>query len=353
MIHKFCFPLNEHAVNVEHCSGKRFINEEPVDNTIKNLIKWSLKRKPKTWPDWVPASAGPTPPSYVADDRVRITVVNHATVLIQVAGLNILTDPVWSDRASPVAWAGPKRVTPPGLRFSQLPPIHVVLLSHDHYDHLDIPTLESLYRVHRPLIIAGIGINKVLQRESKVLSCVEMNWWNHLPLSEHVQVHMVPARHFSGRSLHDKNHTLWGGFVLDAPGGPIYFAGDTGYGRFVDDIRARFGPMRFALLPIGAYEPRWFIGPVHLSPGEAVRVHQQLDVQQSLAIHYGTFQLSDEGFYDPIIQLRQALREAGLARDAFLVKPFGEAIAYQVSQSNQQVSEVLEAEPEQEVALVS
>jgi L-ascorbate metabolism protein UlaG (beta-lactamase superfamily) len=351
MIQKFCFPLRQHAVEGDHCSGKRFTNEEPVGNTIKNLLKWAVQRKPKAWPDWVPLTVGPTPPNYVAEDRVRITVINHSTALIQVAGLNILTDPVWSERVSPVGWAGPKRVIPPGLAFEQLPPIHVVLISHDHYDHLDIPTLEMLHQVHRPLIVAGIGVNKVLKRESKVLSCVEMNWWNHLPLSEDVQVHMVPARHFSGRSVHDKNHTLWGGFVLDAPGGPIYFAGDTGYGRFVEAIRARFGPMRFALLPIGAYEPRWFIGPVHLSPTEAVRVHKQLGVETSMAIHYGTFRLADEGYFDPIIELRQALAVEGIDPHSFLTKPFGQPFEY--STTVKQNCENHRLQIEEAVALVS
>ncbi len=226
-------------------------------------------------------------------DDLRVTFVNHATVLLQIAGVNVLTDPIWSRRASPLPFAGPRRRRPPGIRFVDLPPIDLVLISHNHYDHLDLPTLQALARSHAPRFITTLGNAALLQREG-IEPVTEMDWWQEQPLPGGLRLTCVPAQHFSARGLCDRCRTLWCGFVLHGRGGPIYFAGDTGWGSHFSEIARRFGPPRLALLPIGSHLPRWFMRPVHLSPAEAVRAHQVLGAQASMAIHFGTFPMADD-----------------------------------------------------------
>jgi len=256
---------------------------------------------------------------------VRVTWVGHSTVLIQSEGLNILTDPIWSERASPVSWAGPRRRTAPGLRLEDLPRIDLVLLSHNHYDHLDLPTLRELHRVHAPRILAGLGVTRLLV-EHGITGGEELDWWQAVRLSPRVRVTFVPAQHFSGRGLFDRDRSLWGGFVLEAPDGPIYFAGDTGFGPHFRQIRERFGPVRLALLPIGAFQPTWFMRYAHTSPDEAIEAHLVLGAHRSLAIHHGTFPLADDGQDEPREALERALARRGLAREVFWTPAPGEGL---------------------------
>jgi L-ascorbate metabolism protein UlaG (beta-lactamase superfamily) len=227
--------------------------------------------------------------------------VNHSTVLIQYAGTNILTDPIWSDRASPFSSLGPRRFAPPGIRFENLPQIHVVLLSHNHYDHLDLPTLRRLAAGHSPRFVVPLGLEKLLSRHG-IRTEREMDWWDTAgPIT------CVPAHHFSARSISDRNRTLWCGYWITTPAGPVYFAADTAFGPQFEEIRNRLGRPRLALLPIGAYKPEWFMGPVHMTPAEAVKAHSVLAPERSMAIHWGTFQLADDGKDEPVNDLRQAL----------------------------------------------
>jgi L-ascorbate metabolism protein UlaG (beta-lactamase superfamily) len=224
-------------------------------------------------------------------------------VLIQHAGMNMLTDPIWSDRASPFSSLGPRRFSPPGVSFENLPKIDLVLLSHNHYDHLDVRTLKRIAARDQPRVVVPLGLAKLLSgiglKPEK-----EMDWWD-----VSGPITCVPARHFSARGITDRNRTLWCGYWIETPAGPIYFAADTAFGPHFGEIRNRLGSPRVALLPIGAYKPQWFMSPVHMSPEEAAEAHRKLGPERSIAIHWGTFQLADDGPDEPVIELRKALSE--------------------------------------------
>jgi L-ascorbate metabolism protein UlaG (beta-lactamase superfamily) len=255
---------------------------------------------------------------------LRVTFVNHSTVLLQVDGVNILTDPIWSERCSPVTWAGPRRHRPPGLRFEDLPPIDAVVLSHNHYDHLDLPTLRRLVAAFpRVRLFAGLG-NAAFLRGKGLYNVTEVDWWQELPLSRDVTLVSVPAQHFSSRGLCDRDGTLWTGYAFRSSAGLSYFAGDTGYSPHFGEIRERLGPVRLAVLPIGAFRPEWFMDPIHVSPRQAVQAAQDLGSELTVPMHYGTFDLGDDGQQEPVEQLKRALEAAGPAAPRFWVLGFGE-----------------------------
>jgi L-ascorbate metabolism protein UlaG (beta-lactamase superfamily) len=213
----------------------------------------------------------------------RVTWVGHATVLIQADGLNLLTDPVWSPAAGPLGQLGPRRGTPPGVALADLPRIDVILLSHNHYDHMDIPTLRALYRRDRPTIVTPLGNGAYLEKRG-ISGSVELDWegvWTH-PSGARIRV--TEARHFSSRGLFDRDRNLWGALIAELPSGTLYFAGDTGYGPHFAEAAERHGPFRLALLPIGAFLPRWMMRPVHVDPAEAVQAHLDLRAERSLAM---------------------------------------------------------------------
>lgn len=313
-----------HGPVTDHFDGEHFHNPVDAFHPVQpSTLKWLLNRERGPWSDPADAAPGPKPVERVGKGQMRVTWVNHATVLLQMDGLNILTDPIWSDRCSPVAFAGPKRVRPPGIRFEDLPPIDVVLLSHNHYDHLDLPTLVRLRDAFHPRVVTGLGNAKLLTRAGLPLAD-ELDWWQHVPLASDVLLTAVPAQHFSNRSLTDRNVTLWTGFVVQGPSGAAYFAGDTGFGPHYEKIFEKFGRVRVALLPIGAFKPEWFMGPIHMSPSEAVRAHQALHASTSVAIHFGTFPLADDGEREAPDKLRDAMASSGVSPDAFWILGFGE-----------------------------
>jgi len=306
----------------DHFNGHEFFNPRTrTRHGLKEFLTWRWTRDAPPWPDQRPGARGAAPPRRVDGNSVRYTVVNHSTVLIQIAGLNILTDPIWSERCSPVSWAGPRRVVRPGIRFDDLPPIDVVLVSHNHYDHMDLPTLQRLARRDNPVVLTGLGNAKAL-RGAGVTTVVELDWWQSGAI-ERGLFFFVPARHFSKRALFDTNETLWGGFVIQARGATIYFAGDTGYAPYFSEIRRRYGPVDLAFLPIGAYKPRWFMQAMHLSPAEAVHAHLDVGARRSVAIHFGTFPLGDDTVDDPPGDLRNALRTMDIGETDFIVPEFG------------------------------
>lgn len=315
-----------------HFDGKTFFN--PASDARQrfaffDFVKWRFTRTEGKWESLRDTAELPVrekPPERVGNGEMRVTFINHATVLIQTDSLNILTDPIWSERCSPVSWAGPKRVRPAGIRFEDLPPIDIVLISHNHYDHLDIPTLKRLAVTHAPDIYTGLGNKAYLESES-IPNAHEMDWGDHLPLFPNTQLHCTPVQHFSGRGLSDRDATLWCGFVLETPSGNIYFAGDTGYGAHFKAASEQFGNFRLALLPIGAYLPRWFMSPVHVSPEEAVQAHRDLRAETSMAIHFGTFPLADDGETQPVETLQHALSAAEYPPPRFWVLGFGEGRA--------------------------
>jgi L-ascorbate metabolism protein UlaG (beta-lactamase superfamily) len=311
----------------DHFDGARFHNPVAIPHAgFGDLLRWQLNRQRGPWTGHPDAPPGPPPPTRVGRGALRVTFVNHATVLIQMDGLNVLTDPIWSERASPVRFAGPRRRRPPGIRFEDLPPIDLVIVSHNHYDHMDAPTLRRLAAAHRPRIAAGLGNGALLAREG-IAGAVELDWWQGIPVSAaggaEMRLTAVPAQHFSQRGLGDRDRTLWTGYVLSGPAGAVYFAGDTGFGPHFRQVRERFGAVRLALLPIGAYRPEWFMSGVHVSPDGALEAHRVLGAGTSAAIHFGTFELADDGEAEPPARLAALL--AGLdPRPRFWVLGFGE-----------------------------
>jgi L-ascorbate metabolism protein UlaG (beta-lactamase superfamily) len=292
-----------------HFDRKRYFNPGGAQpRGWRDFLRWKLASQPERSPRFVDDVQPSKPPAIVEGDQLRVTMVNHSTVLLQQHGLNLLTDPIWSERASPLTWIGPRRRRAPGVRWEDLPRIDAVLLSHDHYDHLDVPKLRRLKSEF--VVPSGVGWRL---RAYGISPFHELDWGESLALGEAV-IHCVPAQHFSGRGLFDRNRTLWCGYMIEAAGGMVYFAADTGFGGHFVSIRERFGAPRLALLPIGAYEPRWFMQPVHMSPEEAVRAHRILGAETSIAIHHGTFQLGDEAIDTPARLLRECVTD-----DSFVV----------------------------------
>lgn len=303
--------------------GHAFANQVPTPTKdLSDVLRWKMTSEAGPWEVRTATTPARPPPARVGRGELRVTWINHATVLIQMDGLNILTDPIWSERASPFSFVGPKRMHPPGVPFAQLPAIDVVLVSHNHYDHLDISTLARLARDHRPIILAGLGTRALLKQEG-IGRGHDMDWWETRRIGRAVSVTAVPAQHWSRRGFGDTNNTLWAGFVIVGTQGPVYFAGDTGWGPHFEQIRARFGPIRLALLPIGAYKPRWFMRSMHISPAEAVDAARILEAQFTVPIHWGTFALGDDGQDEPIQALEDNLNVVN-DPPTFLRLDFGE-----------------------------
>ena len=274
------------------------------------------------WPERV--DEPPQRPAPLDDRAAVVTFIGHATLLIQTPAGNILTDPMYSQRAGPFNLMGPRRVRQPAVLFDALPRISTVLLSHNHYDHCDVHTLGMLADRFDPLVVTPLG-NAALVRSSGIHRVEELDWWQEAKSST-LPITLTPAKHFSARGPFDKNRALWGGFVLTTGGTRIYFAGDSAYGPFFRDIRQRLGPIDLALLPIGAYEPRWFMHVVHMNPVEAVQAHIDLGAPESIGIHFGTFQLTTEGIDDPLRALEDARRANNIPPSRFRTLGFGESL---------------------------
>jgi L-ascorbate metabolism protein UlaG (beta-lactamase superfamily) len=286
----------------KHFDGKRFYNPDaPQAPGFLEVLRWKLTSRPEPSPRFIADVEQSIPPRRVEGSGLRTTLVNHSTVLLQQRGSNILTDPIWSERASPVSWIGPRRRRKPGVSWEHLPRIDTVLISHNHYDHLDLPTLRRLAARGDSTFVVPAGGARLLRSE-KIGPAHELDWGESLPLPGFT-IHCVPALHFSSRGLYDRNVTLWCGYVIECQERLVYFAGDTAFGPHFAQIWEKFGSPHLALLPIGAYQPRWFMSPVHMAPDQAVRAHEILAAQTSIAIHHGTFQLADEGLDTPAQQL--------------------------------------------------
>jgi L-ascorbate metabolism protein UlaG (beta-lactamase superfamily) len=303
----------------DHFDGTHFHNIQPFqEQAVTDVIAWQFRRGRGEWHRESSAPA-PPPPRMVGGRAIRVTFVNHATVLIQMDGLNILTDPVFSERVGPAPWFGSRRYRPPGIRFDDLPPIDVVLLSHDHYDHFDIPTLERLARRFHPKFVTGLG-NVALLRAAGIGGGEEIDWWRSTPLADGVNVRAVPVQHWSGRTLSDHCERLWAGFVIEGKKDTVLFAGDTGWGRFYDLIHRRYSRFRLAILPIAPFEPRWYMHRKHESPADAVHAAQLLHAGTSIPIHWGTFELGDDGQHEAVDSLNATLSELpARCRPAFVV----------------------------------
>src|SRR5947209_10992523 len=301
----------------DHFDGRRFFNPEgPQARGLLDVLRWKLTSRAAPWPKFVSDVEPSVPPRAAGSAEVRVTLVNHSTVLLQAVGSNILSDPIWSERASPFSFIGPRRHRAPGVEWPSMPRLHAILLTHNHYDHLDMPTLRRIMDEHQPMLIAPLRLIRGLPAGIR-RNCSELDWWQACDIptkTGQVRITSVPALHFSGRGLTDRNATLWCGYIVETPSGPVYFAGDTAFGSHFSMIRERFGPPVVALLPIGAYEPRWFMSAVHMRPEEAMQAHRILGAHKSVAIHHGTFQLADESIDAPEQELaacREGANQAG------------------------------------------
>ncbi len=320
----------------DHFDGERFFNPGQVRGRrgLGQVLRWRMSERGPRWAVPAPGPAYPPPPGAVPAGHVALSFVGHATFLLRLAaagggpGVVVLTDPVFSERCSPVSWAGPRRARPPGLALDALPPVDAVLLSHNHYDHMDLPSLRALAARGTRRAITTLGNAEALLR-CGFERVDALDWWEGAWVGEEggVRVTATPARHFSRRGFGDANRSLWAGFMLEAGaagesgeagGGRVLFAGDSGAGPQWGEIRARLGAPDLALLPIGAYEPRWFMAPVHMDPGEAVDAHRALGARRSVGMHFGTFQLTDEAIDAP----ERALAALGVA--GFDTLGFGE-----------------------------
>jgi L-ascorbate metabolism protein UlaG (beta-lactamase superfamily) len=299
-------PVTKPSESPEHYRKGRFFNPGAPPHRFGESLKWITHRRVGPWRDFTPSIPGERPPERVAGDDLRITFINHATVLLQTESYNLITDPIWSNRASPVQWIGPKRHRDPGIRFEDLPQVDCVLISHNHYDHLDRTTLRRLQARDNPAIFCPLGVRKQLEGLG-YQEIYELDWWQEHPW-RHLRLHCVPAQHFSARTPFDRNRTLWCGWVIEGPTGEIYFAGDTGFGTHFAAIARRFKDLRLALLPIGAYQPEWFMGPIHMNPEQAVKAHSILGASTAVGIHFGTFSLADDGETEATDRLSQVLR---------------------------------------------
>ncbi len=308
---------------------------------LGKLLQWKLRAALQGLP---PAPEQPTPRVTADVEFIHanaragaamqpaVTWVGHATTLVQMGGLNLLTDPIFSERASPLDGLGPQRAQPPGLSLTQLPPIDLVLISHNHYDHLDRHSVLALndQAAGPPLFVVPLGLKAWLADEG-IHNVVEIDWWQSHRLGG-VEVVMTPVQHWSGRSLSDRMQTLWSGYAVFAPDLHLYFSGDTGYSRDFIDTRERFkgrqgdtegGGFDLALIAIGAYEPRWFMKDQHVNPAEALQLHRDLQAKRSLGVHWGTFELTDEALDEPPRALAEARQQTGLSEDEFGVLPIG------------------------------
>ncbi len=312
------------GVPSDHFDGRIFFNPEGTPpRPFKDFLRWQFgggrAKWPSSWPSPFPAAV---PERLAAGTDLRVTMVGHATLLIQIAGLSILTDPVWSQRVSPFSFVGPRRVNEPGIAFEDLPPIDVVLLSHNHYDHLDMATLSRLKQAHDPLLVTPLGNDAIVRKDVPQMRIVCGDWGARHEFDEpsgRATIHIEPAHHWSARGTGDRRMALWSAFVVETAAGKVYFGGDTGFHRGINyrDAAEKHGGFRLAVLPIGAYEPRWFMEAQHQNPDDAVEGMLLCRAEYAAGCHWGTFQLTNEPVEEPRDLLHAALDSRGIARERF------------------------------------
>ena len=314
----------------DHFDGLRFFNPDGIAPAgFKALLRWQFSGGRARWPKKVESAfAQAKPERRVEGGAMRVTMVGHATLLLQVAGLNILTDPVWSARASPFTFAGPKRVVAPGIRFADLPPIDLVLVTHNHYDHLDLATLKRLQRAHAPRIVTPLGNDTIIRAVLPNARITTVDWGERVDIGADVTIHAEPCHHWSARGARDRRMALWAAFAISTPAGKIYHVGDTGFHEGINYRAAaeRHGGFRLAILPFGAYEPRWFMKGQHQNPQEAVAGMRLCNAAYVAGHHFGTFQLTDEPIDAPTHHLREALAQAHIAPERFRPLQAGEVL---------------------------
>jgi len=307
----------------DHYDGKRFFNPNgPGTKSLWNVLVWKLKSDPADWPGEVKNKKYDF--KKIDKEKAIITFINHATFLIQFPELIILTDPIFVQRAGPFQTFGPvKRVREAGIDFKNLPKIDLVLISHNHYDHLSLEDLKTISLRDEPLILCPLGDKKLLKDEG-IKNISEIDWWEKLNLNN-VEVTFTPVQHWSARGPFDKNKSLWGGYYIKNKDLKVYFAGDTGYTRFFKVTKERLGKPDIALLPIGGFEPRWFMKDFHMNPEEAARAHLDLESKLSFGMHFGAFKLTDEAYDAPLLELEKSLKKYNIEKNSFRTLDFGES----------------------------
>lgn len=311
----------------DHFDGEVFFSPlGPNHHTTPTVFKYLVTRAPEKWTRNYETFVRSEPLDPVNEGEINVSFVNHSTFLIQTGNSNILTDPHWSKRCSPSQLVGPARMRPPGIKFDALPPIDLVILSHNHYDHLDDNTVKDLEKKFQPLFVVPLGVKAYFENLG-VKNVIELDWWKSSQHKDY-KVTAVPGNHFTSRGMFDRNKTLWNGYVIEFSDFKLYFGGDTGYSDVFKKIGEHFVEIDLALIPIGAFMPRWFMSPVHLGPDESVEVHKDLRAKQSIGMHFGTFALADDGPETPITVLKEALKEKGVSPEKFIVPEEGHTYRY-------------------------
>jgi L-ascorbate metabolism protein UlaG (beta-lactamase superfamily) len=311
------FPVSDHR------DGRRFFNPHGrTDRSIRDLLRWWREGGGRPWPRRLAGEPDRSPLPGVDRGAVALTFIGHSTFLIRTPGFACITDPVFTTHAGPFGLLGPRRVRPPARTIDALPSLDAVLLSHNHYDHLQPRSLRATVSRSSAVVVAPLGLGRFLRRHG-AREVVELDWWESARVKD-ASITAVPAQHFSARTPWDRNRTLWCGYVIETPDATVYFVGDSGYSPDFCRIGERFPRIDAALVPIGAYEPRWFMKPMHVNPAEAVQIHLDVRAAVSMAMHFGTFRLTDEGIDEPVRELREAMAEAGIDPAAFRVLEWGE-----------------------------
>jgi L-ascorbate metabolism protein UlaG (beta-lactamase superfamily) len=308
----------------DHFDGTRFFNPGGArPRGGLDFLRWQVFERAAAWPGSFPSPFAPDrPPDTVDGDAVRIAHVGHASFLVQALGRNILVDPVWAERASPFSLAGPRRVNPPGIAFEDLPRIDCVLVTHNHYDHMDVVTIARLWQRFAPRIVTPLGNDAILRAAVPGLAAhavQAVDWDDTVDLGGGLSVHAEPSQHWSARGLADRSHALWASFVLRAGSKKLYCVGDSGFGDGASFARVgrRHPGLALALLPIGAYEPRWFMAASHMNPADAVQALELCGAAQGLGHHWGTFRLTNEAVDQPALDLAAARAARGLPPERF------------------------------------
>lgn len=315
----------------DHFDGTRFHGPglRAPDKSLADLRRWRATSRPAPWPRVV-ETARDVPPARVEGEAIRVALIGHASVLLQTAGVNILFDPVYAERASPLPFAGPRRVTAPGVAEADLPPLDAICVSHNHYDHMDVAALARLARARPCPVVTPLGNAAILRSACRRIVTRELDWGESVAIAPGVTVACEGAYHWSARGWFDRRMALWASFVVTTPTKKIWFAADTAFedGALFEALRAKYGGFDLALIPIGAYAPRWFMKDQHVDPHEAVRIFESVGARQAVAIHWGTFQLTDEPRDEPPRRLAEALAERGIESGRFVAAESGTALLF-------------------------
>lgn len=312
----------------DHFDGERFFNPwgRFPQKGFLDVWKWQTSGQRAKWP--LRVENDQRPPIPASSDALHVTYIGHATMLVQVSGINILIDPVFSERCSPFRSFGPKRVRKPFVEIKELPKIHYVFVSHNHYDHMDKASLAALAQAHKPSFIAPLGNARHVRRWTGKCPVAELDWHDSAPLSDDVSLTLTPSQHWSRRAYSDINRDLWGGFFLKTKAGQkLYYSGDTGFHESVfSGIQKKYGDADIALLPIGAYEPRWFMEYSHMNPDDAMKAFGLLQAKRGMGFHFETFQLTDEPFDAPRKHTIDAMAKYGLTPERFKIPVPGDFV---------------------------